>query len=365
MRNNNSKKWSNVSMRMAGGDKFFNELNKGMQGAESNSVDVDKYLESSNTSVDLSEYNQSPSGSTDISDYRNSPNSGIDLNEYMQSPPNSSTDISDYKNSPNSGVDLSEYNRSPNSSVNTDKYLQSPPRPNSTTGPVNLDGFLQSPPNTNSTREPFNLDRFLQSPSKSSTSSNDEKRGPYESPVPPPLPTSEYDSSRFERSPENPYREYTPSEREYTPGISIDMNAATQRFAGLNAQNQYYKSTVGANDAEGSLQRAKNHKANTDAILGNNNYLQQGLDMSNAFINNAREQNPIDIEALDRNIRRLPLVQRARTELEFLKLYGDRYRMARETQPRYQTPDPLNPVEKPDLGGISDDYMDRIDDLSI
>ena len=314
-----------------------------MQGAESNSVDVDKYLESSNTSVDLSEYNQSPPYSSDISDYKNSPNSGIDLSEYMQSPPNSSTDISDYKNSPNSGVNLSEYNKSPNSSVNTNKYLRSPPKPNSTIEPVDLGRFLQSPTSSN----------------------NETNRGPYENPVLPPLPTSEYDSSRFERSADNAYEEYTPSERKYTPGISIDMDAATQRFAGLNAQNQYYKSTVGANDAEGSLQRARNHKANTDAILGNKNYLQQGLEMSNAFINNAREQNPMNIEALDRDLRRRPLVARSRTELEFLKLYGDRYRMARETQPRYQTSDSLNPVEKPDLKGISDDYMDRIDDLSI
>ena len=52
-------------MRMAGGDKFFNDLNKGMKGAESSSVDVDKYLDSDDTSVDLSEYNQSPNNSTD------------------------------------------------------------------------------------------------------------------------------------------------------------------------------------------------------------------------------------------------------------------------------------------------------------
>ena len=151
---------------------------------------------------------------------------------------------------------------------------------------------------------------------------------------PGPLPTREYDSSRFERSPANAYEAYTPSEREYTSGIIVDMDTAGKRFAALNTQNQNYKATVGANDAEGSLQRAKNHRANTDAILGNNNYLQQGLNASNAWINNAREQNPIDIEALDRDLRRRPGIARDRSEWEFTKLYGDRYRYAREQMPR-------------------------------
>ena len=87
--------------------------------------------------------------------------------------------------------------------------------------------------------------------------------------------------------------------------------------------------------------------------------------VANAFIDNAREQNPIDIEALDRSLRTRPIIARDRAELEFLKLYGDRYRMARETQPNYQGPQPLNPIRQPDLGGIADEYLDRIDNISV
>jgi hypothetical protein len=409
MRNNNSKNWSNVSMRMAGGDKFFNELNKGMQSVRSSNVDIDKFLNSSNTSVDLSEHNRSPSSSVDISDYRNSPNSEVDLGEYNQSPPtpnipdyrsspnsgvdlsehnrspSNSVDLSDYMNSPNSGVDLSNYRQSPSNSVDLSDYMNTPNsgvdlseynrspsgrNNNSPNNSVDTGKYFRSPPKPESNEEPGNnLDRFMPSPNRPSTdtSYNEDKRDPsnYRNPTPAPLPTAEYDSSRFESSPVKTNKPYAPSERVYTPAIGVDMDIAGQRFAALNTQNQNYKATVGANDAEGSLQRAKNHKANNDAILGNKDYIQQGLDISNAFINNGREQNPLDIEALHREILRSPLVARARAEYQGLLLYGDRYRHARERLPNYQSPQPLDPVERPDLGGISDDYMDRIDDLSI
>jgi len=325
-------------MRMAGGDQFFNALNKGMKGVRSNNTNVDRFLKSSNASADLSEDNRSPSGRTlnkraysllnkdrffkssnasaDLSEDNRSP-SGRDLNKradssfnedkYLQSP-DSSFDADKYLQSPDSSFDADKYLQSPDSSFDADKYLQSPPRPQSTIGPVDLDKFIQNPA---------------------------------------------------------PYKAYTPSAREYTPRISLDKDAAAERFATLNTQNQNYKATVGANDAEGSLQRAKNHKANTDAILGDNNYIEQGLNVSNAFINNGREQKPLDIEALYREVKRSPLVSRARAEYQGLLLYGDRYRHARERQPDWQSPQPLGPVERPDLGGIADNYLDRIDGLSI
>ena len=316
MRNNNRKKWSDVSMRMAGGDEFFNALNKGIQDVRSSNVDVDKFLQSPNTSVDVDKYLQSP-------------NTSVDLSEYIRSP--------SVRNS-----------NSSNSSVNTDKYFQSPTKPQSTVGTVNLDRFLQSPNKSNT-----------------NTSSNDDRRDPsnYRNPIPAPLPTREYNSSRFERSPDRTIQPYTPSERVYTPGISVDMDAAADRFAALDKQNQDYKSTVGANNAEATLQRAINQKAANDVLLGNKDHTQRGLNIANAFINNAKEQNPLDIEALDRDLRRRPGIARDRAELEFLKLYGDRYRYAREEMPDYQGFHPLKPVEPPDLGGIAEDYLDRIDNI--
>jgi len=351
-------------MRMAGGDQFFNALNKGMKGVRSNNTNVDRFLKSSNASADLSEDNRSPSGRTlnkraysllnkdrffkssnasaDLSEdnrspsgrdlnkradssfnedkYLQSPDSSFDADKYLQSPDNS-FDADKYLQNPDSSFDADKYLQNPDSSFDADKYLQSPD------SSFDADKYLQSPPRPQSTIGPVDLDKFIQNPA--------------------------------------PYKAYTPSAREYTPRISLDKDAAAERFATLNTQNQNYKATVGANDAEGSLQRAKNHKANTDAILGDNNYIEQGLNVSNAFINNGREQKPLDIEALYREVKRSPLVSRARAEYQGLLLYGDRYRHARERQPDWQSPQPLGPVERPDLGGIADNYLDRIDGLSI
>jgi hypothetical protein len=41
--------------------------------------------------------------------------------------------------------------------------------------------------------------------------------------------------------------------------------------------------------------------------------------------------NPIDIEALDRQIRKAPLYHDAKSELEGLKTFGDMYRYGRES----------------------------------
>jgi len=175
---------------------------------------------------------------------------------------------------------------------------------------------------------------------------------------------NEYDTSRFEESPEQNLPKYRPSNREYTQDISLDREEGAARYAQLDRQNQEYKSTVGANNAQASLERAQNTRANTEAILGNRDPL-RGASIANSYKENARNNRLFDIEAMDRDLRRRPIVGRSRAILQGLNTYGDQYRFAREMLPEWKSLDSLNPIDKPDLGGISDDYLDKIDELSI
>lgn len=119
-----------------------------------------------------------------------------------------------------------------------------------------------------------------------------------------------------------------------------------------------------ADDSEGSYRRALSMKRNSDLFKND----PSGGDASgivNKYINNASRNNPINVEALDRNLRRGPLYHEAKAELEELKLYGDRYRFARENMSAFERPAPMEAVEKPDFGAIGDKYTSKIQDLKV
>ncbi len=90
-----------------------------------------------------------------------------------------------------------------------------------------------------------------------------------------------------------------------------------------------------------------------------------GSSIANKYIQNAARSNPIDIEALDKQIRRAPLYHHAKSELEGLKTFGDMYRYGRESLPDFKTPAPMEAVEKPDFEGIYNKTKGDIDDIEI
>ena len=118
------------------------------------------------------------------------------------------------------------------------------------------------------------------------------------------------------------------------------------------------------NDSQGSYKRALDMKRNSD-IFRNEPGGNDASGIVGKYINSAKQNNPINVEALDRNLRRGPLYHEAKAELEELKLYGDRYRFAREESPDFQRPDPMEEVEKPDFDEIGNNYIGKIEDLKI
>ncbi len=90
-----------------------------------------------------------------------------------------------------------------------------------------------------------------------------------------------------------------------------------------------------------------------------------GSSIANKYIANAARTNPIDIEALDRHIRRAPLYDEAKSTLEGLKTFGDMYRYGREALPEFKTPSPMEATEKPDFDGMYSKFKNDLDDYEV
>ena len=90
-----------------------------------------------------------------------------------------------------------------------------------------------------------------------------------------------------------------------------------------------------------------------------------GSSIANKYIQNAARTNPIDIEALDRHIRRAPLYDEAKSTLEGLKTFGDMYRYGREALPEFKTPSPMEATEKPDFDGMYSKFKNDLDDYEV
>ena len=89
-----------------------------------------------------------------------------------------------------------------------------------------------------------------------------------------------------------------------------------------------------------------------------------GTSIANKYIFNAAQTNPINIQALDQQIRTNPLYSEAKAELANLDTFGDRYKNKGKTQD-WMNPQAPSVYEPPDLQGISNSYMDKIDDYQL
>ena len=88
--------------------------------------------------------------------------------------------------------------------------------------------------------------------------------------------------------------------------------------------------------------------------------------ITNKYIFNASQTNPINVQALDQQIRTNPLYSEAKAEQSKLNVFGDRY--AREDKgelPSWLNPSGPSPYKPPNLQNVSNSYMDRIDDMSL
>ena len=106
------------------------------------------------------------------------------------------------------------------------------------------------------------------------------------------------------------------------------------------------------------------NRANQNAALQSGG-ASDGSDIAMKYIRNAALTNPVNIEALDKSIRSRPLYHEAKSELEGLKTFGDRYRYSREQLPEWQMPTPMGPSDKADIDGLYSKSRDDINSVKI
>ncbi len=151
----------------------------------------------------------------------------------------------------------------------------------------------------------------------------------------------------------------TQIDKQYSPRFAgskgFNRQVQPKQYSGNEASTQSNGSIDGPNFV------SKYSNANRQAQSGRSD----GSSIANKYIRNAAQTNPIDIVALDRHIRATPLYSGAKSELEGLLTFGDKYRNARENPKSWAQPDPMEAVAKPDFGAIYDRTKDDIDDIDI
>ena len=84
--------------------------------------------------------------------------------------------------------------------------------------------------------------------------------------------------------------------------------------------------------------------------------------IANKYIFNAQQTNPINIQALDQQIRTSPLYSEAKATLAKKNVFGDQYAAG---TPNFVNPGGPSAYEQPDFNELANPYVDRIDDMSL
>ena len=145
------------------------------------------------------------------------------------------------------------------------------------------------------------------------------------------------------------------------PGSTPSQTQVDKQYSPRFAGSKGFRSQTSDSSIDGSEFVSKYSTANRQAQAGQSD----GSSIANKYIKNAADSNPIDIVALDKHIRRTPLYSEAKSELQGLLTYGDKYRNSRENIKGWSQPDPMEAVEKPDFGGIYDKTKNDIDSIDI
>lgn len=87
-----------------------------------------------------------------------------------------------------------------------------------------------------------------------------------------------------------------------------------------------------------------------------------GTAIANKYIFNAAQTNPVNVKALDQQIRTNPLYSEAKATLAKKNTFGDQYAAG---SPNWVNPSGPSAYEPPDLQGIASKYSDRIEDISL
>ena len=89
---------------------------------------------------------------------------------------------------------------------------------------------------------------------------------------------------------------------------------------------------------------------------------QDASGIANKYIFNAAQTNPVDIAALDQQIRQGPLYSEAKSTLAKVNVFGDQYAYG---SPDWKNPQGPKPYEPPNLGGMYKDISKDIDGIKL
>jgi hypothetical protein len=123
---------------------------------------------------------------------------------------------------------------------------------------------------------------------------------------------------------------------------------------------------LGDNGGYGSSKGSKPQYGSSGSSSSNSS--SGGFDASNVvnkYIQNAANTRPVDIQALDKQIRSAPLYHEAKGRMEDLNTFGDMYRYGREQLPEYKQPDPMKAVKSPDFGDMYNRTKKDLDDYKV
>ena len=141
-------------------------------------------------------------------------------------------------------------------------------------------------------------------------------------------------------------------------GNRVSQNADFARKQAAAAQvgnSTFSMNTTNRFINNAQAQREKNTQAATNYAAGRvNNYLNQN-----------RQNQTTNVNALDRQVRNAPLVDYAYSNLQGLNTYGDMYSYGRNSLPEYKQPDAPEPVKTPDFKDMYDDMRDDITNIKI
>lgn len=87
--------------------------------------------------------------------------------------------------------------------------------------------------------------------------------------------------------------------------------------------------------------------------------------IANKYIFNASQTNPVDIQALDKQIRTNPLYSESQAELSKLKTYGDMYANSKQNPVNWSNPQAGSAYKPPNFSSMYDKYTKDIKDISI
>ena len=122
---------------------------------------------------------------------------------------------------------------------------------------------------------------------------------------------------------------------------------------------------LGENGGYGSSSSSSPSSGSSGSSSSSSDSSFDAMGVANKYIQNAARLNPIDVEALDKQIRKAPLYHGAKAELANLNTFGDMYSYGRRELPDWKQPTPMEGVEAPDFSEMYERTKADLDDCTI